>query len=83
MRSKCSAGCLRVNNKRVPYHQVAWDGTVEVFALKGHPKAKRAFAWTYEENGSCKTTAVLEIPPVDSPQVAVKIALAAKGREKR
>lgn len=63
--------------------QVAWNGVVEVFRLRGHPKAKRAFAWSYRENGRTQTVAVLEIPPVDGPQMAVKIAIAAMGREKR
>jgi len=46
----------------------AWRGTVEVSDLIGHPKAKRAYAWTYRDGDQNKTVAVLEIPPVDSPQ---------------
>jgi hypothetical protein len=61
--------------------QIAWQGTVEVFDLIGHSKAKRAYAWTYREGDQNKTIAVLEIPPVDSPQSAVKVAIAAKGRK--
>jgi hypothetical protein len=60
--------------------KIAWQGTVEVFNLIGHPKAKRAYAWTYRDGDQNKTIAVLEIPPVDSPQSAVKVAIAAKGR---
>lgn len=56
---------------------VAWEGVVEVYEITGHPKAKRCYAWTIEDEGQLKTTAVLEIPPVDSPQTAVKIAIAA------
>lgn len=61
---------------------VAWEGDVEVYELSGHPKAKRCYAWTVEEHGKMKTVAVLEIPPVDSAETAVKIAIAAKTREK-
>ena len=69
----------------VPVHEVfkgqtAWQGTVEVFDLIGHPKAKRAYAWTYRDGDQNKTTAVLGIPPVDSPQMAVKVAIASKAQ---
>jgi hypothetical protein len=63
--------------------QTAWQGTVEVFDLIGHPKAKRAYAWTYRDGDQNKTIAVLAIPPVDSPQSAVKVAIAAKGRQSK
>ena len=48
----------------------------------GHPKAKRAYAWQYEEGKETKAVTVLEIPPADSPQTAVKVAIAAKARQK-
>lgn len=56
---------------------------MEVFDLIGHPKAKRAYVWQYEEGKETKTVAVLEIPPVDSPQTAVKVAIAAKAKEQQ
>jgi len=37
---------------------------ISVFDLIGHPKAKRAYAWTYRDGDQNKTVAVLEIPPV-------------------
>jgi hypothetical protein len=58
--------------------QVVWEGTVEVFNLEGQLKAKRAYGWRNYEGDF---TAVLEIPPVDSPQTAVRVAIAAKARE--
>ncbi len=61
--------------------KTAWQGTVEVFDLIGHQKAKRAYAWTYRDGDQNKTVAVLEIPPVDSPQSAVKVAIASKARQ--
>ena len=69
-----------------PVHEVfegltAWQGTVEVFELIGHSKAKRAYAWQYQDDDKqTKTVVVLEIPPVDSPQTAVKVAIAANAR---
>jgi hypothetical protein len=57
--------------------RIAWQGTVEVFDLIEHPKAKRAYAWTYQDHDQNKTVTVLHIPPVDSPQMAVKVAIAA------
>jgi hypothetical protein len=48
-----------------------------VFDLNGHPKAKRAFGWSHPQNADGtgeRFVAVLEIPPVDSPQTAVKTA---------
>ena len=78
-------GCESLHVESVPVKEVfegetAREGTVEVFDLVGHEKAKRAYAWSYRDGDQDKTIAVLEIPPVDSPQSAVKVAIAAKGR---
>lgn len=78
-------GCESLHVESVPVvevfeRQTAWEGMVEVFDLVGHPKAKRAYAWTYRDGDQNKTIAVLEIPPVDSPEIAVKVAIAAKAR---
>lgn len=61
--------------------QIAWDGVVEIFDLTGHPKAKRSYACSYLENDEPQYTTVLEIPPVDSAETAVKVAIAAKARD--
>ena len=54
-----------------------WEGEVEIFDIKGHPKAERCYAWTYvDDNGKNQYTTVLETPPVDSPEMAVRAALA-------
>lgn len=63
-------------------NKIAWHGTVEVFDLIAHPKAKRAYAWSYRDGDENKTIAVLEIPPVDSPQSAVKVAIASRGKRR-
>jgi hypothetical protein len=44
---------------------------LEVFDLTGHPKAKRCYAWSYGEPEEIIT--ILELPPVDSPESAVKV----------
>jgi hypothetical protein len=79
-------GCesLHVSTSRVVSQfegETAWDGEVETFDLNGHPKAKRCHAWGYVEKGSFKATAVLELPPVDSPSTAVDVAIAAKTKQ--
>ncbi len=58
--------------------QTVWDGTVEVFDLHGHPKAKHAYAWSHDtddpENPKRHVT-VLHMGPVTSPLLAVRAAL--------
>jgi hypothetical protein len=58
--------------------RIVWEGAVEVFLLEGHPKAKRAYGW---RNWEGDFTAVLEIPPVDSANTAVKVAIAARASQ--
>ena len=45
-----------------------------MFSLFGHPKAKFCYGWSNGEPEEFIT--VLELPPVDSPQAAVKAGLA-------
>ncbi len=61
--------------------ETAWTGVVEVFDLIDHPKAKRAYGWSYREGNRDKAKVVLELPPVDSPLMAVKVAIASKARK--
>jgi hypothetical protein len=83
--------CGAIHRATVPVHeafrgQTVWEGDVEVFHLKGHPKAKRAYAWSHCDGKDDKDeqfVAVLEIPPVDSPQTAVKVAVVAEIRLKK
>ena len=59
--------------------EVVWEGEVEAFTLKGHPQASRCYAWAYQgDDGQDHYTAVLELPPVDSPETAVRAALVAE-----
>jgi hypothetical protein len=84
-------GCDSKHVESVPVHEVfqgqtAWQGVVEVFDLFGHPKAKRCYAWSHLDGDKDEKTnfvTVLEIPPVDSPQTAVKVAIANEVKQHR
>ena len=75
--------CAAVHRQTVPVHelfkgQTVWQGDVEVFDLTGHPKAKRAYAWSHPEGKDDKGerfVTVLEIPPVDSAVTAVRVQI--------
>jgi hypothetical protein len=71
--------CAAAHRQTVPVHEVfqgetVWQGDVECFDLTGHPKAKRCYAWSYGEPEEFIT--ILELPPVDSPESAVKVGVA-------
>jgi len=72
----------------VPVHEVfegktVWDGVVHVFDLAGHPKANRAYAWSYEiGDGRRMFFAVLHTPQIDGPRKAVQAAIVAEARAK-
>jgi len=77
---KCSARHV----SSVPVHEkfqgeTAWQGEVEVFDLTGHPKAKRCYGWSYGEPEQFIT--ILELPPVDSPESAVKVGVSYQVRK--
>jgi hypothetical protein len=63
--------------------EIVWDGVVEVFDIVGHPKANRVYAWAHNasDNSGTETKrlrrqiAVLHIPPVISPETAVRAAI--------
>jgi hypothetical protein len=59
--------------------KTVWEGDVEVFSLFGHPEAKWCYGWSYGEPGQFIT--MLELPPVTSPQSAVKIGIANQAKE--
>jgi hypothetical protein len=75
-------GCEAEHAATVPVREVfqgqsVWDGAVEVFEVRGHAQARRCFAWAHTEEGELEARyfTVLELPPIDSPQTAVKAAL--------
>ena len=75
--------CGAVWRETVPVNEVfqgqtIWQGDVEVFDLHDHPKAKRAYAWGHLDGNKDHRTrfvAVLEIPPVNSAETAVRIQI--------
>jgi hypothetical protein len=83
---KCEAHWLRT----VPVHEVfggqtVWQGEVEVFDLTGHPKAKRAYGWSHRESlkdDDERFVTVLEIPPIVSPETAVRASVMADFRRR-
>jgi hypothetical protein len=66
--------------------KTAWIGDVEVFALTRHPKAKHCYAWNHREGNKDqgeRFVAVLEVPPVISPQTAVRASIASDSKKGR
>ena len=66
--------------------ELVWSGYVEIFNLRGHPKAKRCYAWSHftgDEGEAKRYVAVLELPPVTSPQTAVRAAIMAEIKNAR
>ena len=57
--------------------ETIWQGDVEVFDIRGHPKASRGYGWGHatSESGGRRYFTVLELPPVTSPQTAVQAAI--------
>ena len=78
-------GCQAKHLETVPVVEqfqgkIVWEGEVEVFALTNHPKAKKGYAWSYNENDKDHVTAVLELPPVISPKTAVQASIASQAK---
>lgn len=66
--------------------ETVWQGEVEVFQIRGHPKAQRVYAWAHldgDKDQGKRYVAVLELPPVTSPETAVKAAVMAEIRDAR
>ena len=79
-------GCKAKHEKSIPLVEMfgeatVWEGVVESFAITGHPKATRCYAWSFLDGNEPRYIAVLEIPPVISPQTAVRAAIAS-GQQK-
>jgi len=57
--------------------KTVWEGIVEVFDIKNHPKASRLYAWAYETDNPKKPkhVTVLHIGPITSPLLAVRAAI--------
>jgi|ERR1044072_2385405 hypothetical protein len=75
-------GCDATYVETVPVIEVfqgktVWEGDVEVFDIRGHPKATHGYGWGYTttDEGGRRYFTVLELPLIDSPQAAVKAAI--------
>src|SRR5260370_40682830 len=82
---RATHGCESLTVESVRVEEVfegetALEGTVEVLDLVGHPKAKRAYAWSYRDGDQTKSITVLQIAPVNSAEAAVRVAIASKAR---
>jgi hypothetical protein len=66
--------------------RLIWDGEVEVFDLRNHPKAKVCYAWSHRDGKNDeheRFVTVLELSPVNSPESAVKVAIASEIKSKK
>ena len=59
--------------------QFPCGGFVRVFRFMDHPKARRCYAWIYRHGEERKSVTVLELPPVESAESAIKAAIAGNG----
>ena len=75
----CTADFVRTVPVRETFRgQTVWEGDVECFKLSGHLKAHVGYAWGVRtDDGKWDVTTVLELPPVESPETAVRAAVAA------
>src|ERR1700676_304932 len=80
-------GCTAMLIQSVPVKETfeaktVWEGIVHIFQIHGHPKASKAYAWSSPIEGSDKRRffAVLHVPPITSPQDAVRAAIVADSR---
>jgi len=58
--------------------KTVWEGMVEVFHLRGHPKASKAYAWTHDTDdpeSPRRHVTVLHLHPIKSAQDAVRVAI--------
>lgn len=84
-------GCESSYLETVPIHETfqgktVWQGEVEVFEIRGHPVAKRAYAWSHAtgtNDEDKRYVAVLELPPVNSPLTAVRAAIMQEVKDAR
>lgn len=83
---KCSARHIRTFPVREEFEgKTIWQGDVELFLIFGNMQAQRCYAWSHRAGADDKDerfVAVLEMPPVTSPETAVKVAIAAEVKKR-
>ena len=65
--------------------QTVWDGEVEVFEID-HPETTRIYAWAHDTEDADRPrrhVTVLQIPPVESPETAVKASIVSDYKEQQ
>jgi hypothetical protein len=78
-RHRCESDYL----ESAPVHEtregeLVWSGEVDVFSLRRHPRAKRAYAWSRPAADGGRTIyVVLELPPVRDAVTAVRSVIQA------
>lgn len=76
-------GCEATYRQTVPVKEafpgnMVWDGKVEVFDIIGNAQTRHCYAWgsaNQRNPDRLDVVAVLEIPPIISPETAVKAAV--------
>jgi hypothetical protein len=83
-------GGTAIHVQTVPVKEVfegktIWQGDVEVFDLRDNAKATRAYAWMHglDDTKAKRHVAVLHIPPVTSPEAAVKAVIVYDYRQQK
>ena len=61
--------------------KTVWEGKVEYFALRNHPKATHCYAWSNHDPQNEEMAAVLETPPVKNANDAVKVYIVNQARK--
>ena len=71
---------LRSERVHISYRKkTLWEGVVEIFSLKGHPKAGLGYAWGVDIDGGGRSyVAILGVSPINSAADAVQAFLAAQ-----
>lgn len=81
-------GCEAVFAESVPVRETfngatVWEGEVQVFDLRGHKTAPRAYAWSHAAAGTRRRfVAVLHEGPIDSPVKAVRASIVADAKKR-
>jgi len=58
--------------------ETVWEGIVEVFELRDHPRASKVYAWSHDtadETNPVRHVTVLHVAPVLSAAMAVRAAI--------
>jgi hypothetical protein len=69
--------------KEVWQGKTIWEGVVEVFDITGHATATKVYAWAHDTDDPKKPRrhiTVLNIPPIDTPLLALRAALVQEAR---